>query len=163
MICPSCGKLISNKFPNNEKISSSIMHFYGTCQYCKEIVHFVSDSLEKFTYGWSQSKELKYRLNISKLQKKKFVLFVNKSSCRLFDICLKFNKKFGSNVGFLVLEEYKQQAKSINNVYDIITLDNILFPTTPSFLAEKFVFETIPGKLFSLGQTITSHFEVWND
>lgn len=162
MICPSCGKQVRQSFCVVEKISDTQSHSSGICQYCKEIIHFVSDNIEKITYGWVDSKERKYQKSISTLNKKNQILFVNKKVDRLFKTCLNFKKKFGSNVGFVVSWENKMDVEKIGSAYDIVFLEETLFPVAPSFLAENLIIKSVPAKLFSLEKTLSNKFEVWN-
>ena len=162
MICPNCGKQVRQSFCVVEKISDTQSHSSGICQYCKEIIHFVSDNIEKITYGWVDSKGRKYQKAISTLNKKNQILFVNKKVDRLFKTCLNFKKKFGSNVGFVVYWENKIDVEKIGSAYDIVFLEEKLFPVTPSFLAENLIIKSVSAKLFSLEKTLSNKFEVWN-
>ena len=163
MICPNCGKPLKKKLTHSEKLSETKEHSYGICQYCKEVVHLVVDSFEKFSYGWINSKEPKYRTRISKLNCKKQVLLIDFKTEDLFKICLDFNKKFGNDVGFIISEENSEEAEKIKNVYDIIVLEQNLFPVKPSFLVEKLIVESLPGDLFSCTETILEKFEEWKN
>ena len=163
MICPNCGKQLYKKLTHSKEISETQKYSYGICQYCKEIVNIVFDSNEDFSYGGVSSKETKYRSKISSLNKKEHVLFLSDNVENLFEICLKFNKKFGSNIGFIISDENNKEIDKIKKIYDIVSIEQSLFPIKPSFLAEKLIIETLYCKLHSKVKTISERFEVWND
>lgn len=160
MNCPNCGRLFE-KNKDGMFLRNGQEHFWGVCQYCKEIAHFVQTSAEGTLYSWIERKEYAYGKLLTPLLGKKHILYITSGVAEenLVEFCQDFAIKHAQDVGFVLSCEYEEKSKTVSAVYRTVVLPKQLFPEKPSFIAEKIIIENVPGKLYSIEETVHEQFE----
>ena len=161
MICPNCSRQIKTPLAHKQLFDSE-SHIWGICPECKEVIHFFYNQQNEFLYGWVQSKEANYEPLFKNISSKKSILYIPDSveNDRFIKICRDFASFQGWNVGFIVSPLYREKSSILNAVHPVVILEEKLFPTFPSFLAERIICKNLHGKIYSYSKTYHERIEL---
>lgn len=89
MNCPECGRKFERAPRNRIILSNRQEYYYGVCQYCKEIAHFVYTPSSNSLYSWVGYQEHKYAKEFKALLGKKNILYIPSEVAEddLFNTC----------------------------------------------------------------------------
>lgn len=163
MICPACRKPVASRPANRASVSADREHLWGICPHCREMMHFVWRPAENRLYGWAGNREAAYAGELAVLQNRRHVLYVPEAPGGVspVELCRKFGDVHGWRVGFAISFRFREAAAILRSAHTVAVMPEVLFPELPSFLAEKLLLETVPGRLYSTSGTLSDRFEVW--
>lgn len=166
-LCPECGCPVEPSRVAFEAVGSGLQYRSLLCPNCRERLSFLLDTGKGVATCWSSSRESKYRLFLrEKLGTPRNILYAGRGADResLAAAIRAFCARYTRHAGVVLSQEFEELVEPLQGLYRIALLPTVLFPESPSFLAERILLQEFEGHsaLFAACPVLTAEkFAKW--